>query len=162
MQRVFATLFCGLTLVACDKTESAAPVPAASSVASPAHAEPPPASSKAAEPVMSAATPPAPSGSAAAVDCGGKENPCPLQAWMRENVNPPMNKHDMPALAIALDKIAGFAPPGYPNWASISKDGANAARSGDENAAKASCRGCHDQYKQKYKTDLRGRKVPGT
>lgn len=160
MQRVFATLFCALTLAACDKTESAAP-PAASSVA--AHTDPPPAASKAAEPAVSfAATPPAPSGSAVAFDCGGKENPCPLQAWMRENVNPPMNKHDMPSLAIALDKIAGFAPAGYPNWASISKDGANAARSGDENAAKASCRGCHDQYKQKYKTELRGRKVPGS
>lgn len=78
---------------------------------------------------------------------------------MQKNVNPPMNKGDMPALAEALDKIAGFAPPGYTNWASISKDGAAAARSGDTNAAKASCRECHNQYKQKYKSELRGRKI---
>ena len=78
---------------------------------------------------------------------------------MRENVNPPMNKKDMPGLAVALDKIAGFAPAGYTNWKSISLDGAAAARNGDMDAAKASCRSCHDQYKQKYKTELRGRKI---
>lgn len=93
------------------------------------------------------------------VDCGSKENPCPLQLWMRENVNPPMNKKDMPALADALDKIATFAPPEYTNWKSISVDGAAAARKGDMDAAKASCRSCHDQYKQKYKADMRGRKI---
>jgi hypothetical protein len=66
---------------------------------------------------------------------------------------------DLPSLATALDKIVGFAPPGFPNWASIAKDGAAAARSGDLAAAKASCRTCHDQYKQKYKAEIRARKI---
>lgn len=78
---------------------------------------------------------------------------------MRENMQPPMNKPDLPALATALDKAAAFAPAGYTNWASISKDGAAAARSGDMTAAKASCRSCHDQYKQKYKDEMRARKI---
>lgn len=101
----------------------------------------------------------APSGSGAA-ECGTKPLPdCPLQAWMKTNANPPVMKNDLPALATALDEIVRFAPPGYTNWASIAKDGAAAARSGDLAAAKASCRTCHDQYKQKYKTEIRARKI---
>jgi hypothetical protein len=78
---------------------------------------------------------------------------------MKANANPPVMTGDLPGLATALDKIVGFAPPGFPNWASIAKDGAGAARSGDLAAAKASCRTCHDQYKQKYKTEVRARKI---
>jgi len=78
---------------------------------------------------------------------------------MKANTNPPIAANDLPALATALDKTASFAPAGYGNWASIAKDGAKAARAGDMTAAKASCRTCHDQYKQKYKTELRGRKI---
>lgn len=100
------------------------------------------------------------SASAGPAECGKKPLPdCPLQAWMKANANPPVMTSNLPALAIALDKIAGFAPPSYTNWASISKDGAAAARNGDLAAAKASCRSCHDQYKQKYKTEMRDRKI---
>ena len=84
---------------------------------------------------------------------------CPLQAWMKANTNPPIAANDLPALAIALDKTATMGPPGYGNWASIAKDGAKAAKAGDMTAAKASCRTCHDQYKTKYKAELRGRKI---
>lgn len=78
---------------------------------------------------------------------------------MKANANPPVMTNDLPALATALDKMVAFAPPGYTNWASISKDGSAAARSGDVTAAKAACRSCHDQYKQKYKTEMRARKI---
>jgi hypothetical protein len=64
---------------------------------------------------------------------------------------------DPATLATVLDQIAAFAPPGYPNWVSIAKDGAAAARAGQSDAAKASCRGCHTQYKTRYKTEMRGR-----
>jgi cytochrome c556 len=78
---------------------------------------------------------------------------------MKTNTNPALAKNDLPALAVALDKMVAFAPPGYLNWNSISKDGAKAARAGDLNATKASCRTCHDQYKIKYRAELRGRKI---
>lgn len=149
-----------LAVLACDKDKTESPPPPPSAPVTSKAAEP----LASAEPAVSVAAPsgsaPAPSDSAA-VDCGSKENPCPLQGWMRQNVNPPMNKSDGPGLAEALDKIAAMAPPGYPNWTSISKDGAAAARSGDMSATKASCRSCHDQYKKKYKSEMRGRKVPG-
>lgn len=103
---------------------------------------------------------PAAASTDAGVGCGTKPLPdCPLQAWMKAHANPPVMTNDLPGLAAALDKTASFAPPGYDHWASISKDGAAAARSGDLAAAKAACRSCHDQYKQKYKTELRARKI---
>ena len=70
-----------------------------------------------------------------------------------------MAAQDFPGLATALDKIVTFAPAGYTNWASIAKDGAKAARASDMTATKASCRTCHDQYKDKYKKELRTRKI---
>jgi hypothetical protein len=78
---------------------------------------------------------------------------------MKANTNSAIASGDLPALAIALEKTATFAPPGYGNWASISNDGAKAAKAGDMTAAKASCRTCHDQYKVKYKAELRARKI---
>lgn len=78
---------------------------------------------------------------------------------MKAHADPPALAGDLSALAEALDAIAAFAPPGYTNWASISNDGAAAARVGDLSAAKASCRSCHDQYKPAYKSELRARKV---
>ncbi len=99
---------------------------------------------------------------AASVACGDAPlPPCPLFAWMKANAGPAAGHADAdPAtLANVLDTIAAFAPPGYPNWVSISKDGAAAARAGQGDAAKASCRGCHTQYKAKYKAEIRSRSL---
>lgn len=98
--------------------------------------------------------------SSGAGECGTKPLPdCPLQAWMKANMNPPSLSGDTAALGAALEKAAAFAPPGYTNWASISNDGAKAAKAGDLAAAKASCRSCHDQYKKKYQAELRTKKI---
>ena len=75
-------------------------------------------------------------------------------------MTPPMEAKDYQGIADSLTKAASFAPAGYTNWASIAKDGANAARAADLNAVKAACRGCHDQYKNKYRTEMRTRPVP--
>ena len=112
----------------------------------------------------SAGTKPTASATASAAsgpaECGTKPLPdCPLQAWMKANTNTAVASGDLPALATALDKSATFAPPGYTNWVSIAKDGAKAAKGGDLAAAKASCRTCHDQYKTKYKAEMRARKI---
>jgi hypothetical protein len=66
----------------------------------------------------------------------------------------------MPALAIAFEKITKMAPAGYTNWVSISKDGAAAAKASNVDASKAACRSCHDQYKAKYKAEMRARTLP--
>ena len=71
-----------------------------------------------------------------------------------------MASNDLPTLASALDQIVKFAPAGYTNWASIARDGAAAARAGNVDAVKASCRGCHDQYRSKYRDEMRARALP--
>jgi hypothetical protein len=104
--------------------------------------------------------PPATSADAAAT-CGTKPLPdCPLQAWMRANTAGPATSGDLPALATALDKTAKLAPAGYTTWASIATDGANAARAGDLKAARAACTGCHEQWRAKYRSEMRMRPVP--
>jgi len=85
--------------------------------------------------------------------------PCPLYAWMKANTSAAMSAQDFDALAVALDKVVAFAPAGYTNWASISKDGANAARAQSLDGVKASCRGCHNQYKDRYKKEMRDRPI---
>jgi cytochrome c553 len=76
---------------------------------------------------------------------------------MKANMYAAVAASDFPGLATALDKAATFAPAGYTNWASIAKDGAKAARAQDMTAAKASCRTCHEQYKEKFKKDTAAR-----
>jgi hypothetical protein len=78
---------------------------------------------------------------------------------MKANTAPALSAQDFDALAIAFDKIAGFAPPAYAHWRSIAKDGADAARVEQVDAVKAACRGCHNQYKDRYKKELRDRPI---
>jgi hypothetical protein len=117
--------------------------------------------SASATPAASGSAAPATSGSATAATppaCGTKPLPdCPTQAWMKANMNPSVSAADFPALATALDKAATLGPPGYTNWVSIAKDGAKAARAQDMTATKASCRTCHEQYKEKFKKDTAAR-----
>ncbi|HEY8090035.1 MAG TPA: hypothetical protein VIF09_19370 [Polyangiaceae bacterium] len=78
---------------------------------------------------------------------------------MKANTSAAMSAQDFDALAAALAKTATFAPPGYANWASISKDGADAARAQSLDGVKAACRSCHNQYKSRYKKELRDRPI---
>jgi hypothetical protein len=73
---------------------------------------------------------------------------------MKTQVAPALEERDLGALASALDQLATLAPPGYPNWAAIARDGANAARVQLPDATRAACRGCHSQYRERYKREL--------
>ena len=75
-----------------------------------------------------------------------------------------MQAHDWQGMADSLERAAQLAPAdyaktGYANWVSICHDGANAARAAELDAVKAACRGCHDQYKNKYRTEMRKRAI---
>jgi hypothetical protein len=101
-------------------------------------------------------------GAKPAQTCGDKPLPaCPLKAWMQGNSGPAMADKDFAKLVPIFNRIATMGPPGYPNWASISHDGANAATAQDLDGTKAACRSCHDQYKKKFKADyaVRSRKI---
>ncbi len=131
---------------------AAMPMPAPSAPAPPA-----PAAASVEEGTAPSPPPPPPK----PATCGDKPlPPCPLYTWMKANMSPAMGAEDYDALATALDKAAGFAPHEpreYANWASIAGDGAAAARAQNLDAVKAACRGCHNQYKERYKRELRDR-----
>lgn len=98
--------------------------------------------------------------------CGSKENPCPLQKWMRQNMAPAMASGDMAALGVAFDKAAKLSPdPKWngadpkANWDAMSKAGTAATKANDAAAVKAACKGCHDVYKDKYKQQYRTKPV---
>lgn len=78
---------------------------------------------------------------------------------MKANTAAALSAEDFGALAIAFEKIVVFAPPGYAHWQSIAKDGADAARVEQLDAVKAACRGCHNQYKDRYKREMRDRPI---
>ncbi len=109
----------------------------------------------------------APRDAVAANSCGTRDDPCPLQKWMRTNLSRASASGDMPALAAGLDKSATLAPdPSWntsdpkTSWKAIAEAGAAAARAKDEAGVKASCRSCHDLYKDKYKAQYRTKAVP--
>jgi hypothetical protein len=78
-----------------------------------------------------------------------------MQAWMKANMAPAAANADADALAKALDYVSQHAPAGFTNWSKIAKDGADLARKKDVDGAKKSCKTCHDQYKAKYKEEMR-------
>jgi hypothetical protein len=70
-----------------------------------------------------------------------------------------LSARDFGAMAVALDKVAGLSPSSYANWGSIARDGASAARVENLDAVKAACRGCHGQYRDRYKKEMRDQKL---
>ena len=99
--------------------------------------------------------------------CGEKGQPsCPLQGWMEKNMQDPMDKGDLKAVAASLEKAATLVPDpkwndGAKGWAKIAKDAAAAAKSGDTAAVKAACKSCHSAWRKQYKATYRTRPVSG-
>jgi hypothetical protein len=103
---------------------------------------------------------------AAAQPCGDKGQPsCPLQGWMERNLDAPLERGELAAVAAALRKLAGFAPQpdwnqGDNGWQALATRGADAAAAGDGKAVEQSCKGCHRAFRKKYKAEHRMRPVP--
>ena len=117
--------------------------------------------------VGAAALAAAPPASADDATCGSKENPCPLQKWMRQNMAPANSSGDMAALATDFDRVAKLSPDpkwngsdAKANWDAIAKGGQAAAKANDAAAVKAACKSCHDAFKDKYKAQFRTKAVP--
>jgi hypothetical protein len=165
------------TSAAATTTTAAAPAaptaaPADTAAAAPTAA---PADTAAAAPTGGAATPTAtaavgaaatPTASAVAsaaagpktFDCGAKgQKPCPMQGWMKTVMASASSSGDGAKLASALAYVAGKPPPGMGQWTAISNAGVAAAKAGDIDGAKATCKQCHDLYKEKYKSSMRDR-----
>lgn len=127
---------------------STAPAPSAAGVA------PAEASANAAP----SATVPAPEVAGKTFDCGAKgQKPCPMQGWMKRVMAPASADEDAEKLAQALTYVAEHPPPGFGEWAAIAGAGAGKAKASDVDGAKASCKPCHDKYKEVYKVTMRDR-----
>ncbi len=86
----------------------------------------------------------------------------PLGKWMKPNVGAPLAGQDFPTLQKSLDLVASKPPAGndYPQWATLAKAGSAAAAKQDLAGVKASCKQCHDAYKEKYQKDFPTRPFP--
>lgn len=128
------------------------PAPAVASAAPESAPSPPSASASAS---ASKPIPPAPAAPVAAA-CGTKDNPCPMQKLMRG----PIAVASTPeALEGAFRRVAALSPNGGWQWTAIAQKGAELAKSGDTAGAKKQCKTCHDQYRDAYKSQYRGRKI---
>ncbi len=56
-------------------------------------------------------------------------------------------------LVSSFESLAEKGAAGYPNWISIARDGADAARIEDLDAVKSACRSCHQQYQGRYRRE---------
>jgi len=98
----------------------------------------------------------------AQTECGSPGKPaCPLQGWMRANVAAPLAADDAAALATGLEKAAKLSPDAsWSSWVSIANAGAAAAKKNDIAGARASCKQCHDAWRDAYKSKYRTRPIP--
>ncbi|XYI01200.1 hypothetical protein ACMHYB_16190 [Sorangium sp. So ce1128] len=141
---------------------TAAPAGSAAAAAEPAETAAAAAPKATAAASAAAAAGPAATGAAQAgekkFECGAKgQKLCPMQAWMKSTMASATSSGDGAKIAAALQYVAGKPPPGMGSWASISKAGAAKAKAGDIDGAKASCKQCHDLYKERYKKTMRDR-----
>jgi hypothetical protein len=75
----------------------------------------------------------------------------PLGKWMKPNMSAPLAASDYDALKKSFDVVASKVPSGdYANWAQLAQQGSSAAAGQDLKGVKASCKGCHDAYKDRY------------
>ncbi len=151
-------------------TGSAPPDPAATTLPEPAPTDTPAPAADTRRPSPQGASPPPPSdaprppdragltgrtGRRAAASASASSAPIahPLADWMRGPVVAAWDSRDLESIARTFDQMARWAPPGYANWASIARDGAEATRAGSLEATKAACRGCHAEYEARYKAE---------
>src|ERR1700722_11505963 len=74
-----------------------------------------------------------------------------LGKWVKANMGAAIAGPHFEKLGASFTLVASKPPPrNYPDWASIANKGAAAAKSNDLKGVKASCKACHDAYKQRY------------
>lgn len=85
----------------------------------------------------------------------------PLGKWMKANVGAPLAGQDFDTLQKSLTLVASKPPSdSYPKWADFANTGAAAAGKQDLGAVKASCKRCHEAYKETYKKEFAARPFP--
>ena len=119
-------------------------------------ADPTPAPTRTSEPAAVAQA----SASSAPASCGKTGLPdCPLQEWMKANVQAYLKAGDTERLASALGTLAEHEPGGYSGWAESAKKASEAARAGDLTRARAECKHCHDEHRSRFRAERRATRL---
>ncbi len=106
------------------------------------------------------APPPRPDASPAP-PCGGKDQPlCPLEAWMDRELSAPLQLPDWPHLARSFTRLAAHAPPSLEHWSDFTTRGTAAIRARNLDSLRATCRACHNTYRDLYRQTLSPRPAP--
>jgi hypothetical protein len=79
---------------------------------------------------------------------------------MEEQLSTPLMNRDWAHLARSLQRLAGHAPTGYPQWKPWALSVADAVDDKDVGAVKAACKGCHDAYRDDYRQRMPSRPAP--
>jgi hypothetical protein len=87
--------------------------------------------------------------------CGSGSAECPMQRWMKANLQAFQRSHDYSRLAAAFEQLAELEPKGYDGWAESSRQGAEAAARKDEAGISKACETCHKAHREAYRHSLR-------
>jgi hypothetical protein len=81
---------------------------------------------------------------------------------MKANASPALSAADFERLDRAFDRMTALEPKAaaYAHWADIARAGGRAARSQDLDGARLACKRCHDEYRDRYRTDRRSAPLP--
>lgn len=94
-------------------------------------------------------------------DCGDKGRPdCPLESWMKANLQSQLRAGDFIRLEQALAVLAAIQHLPYADWPVIAADGARAAAREDQAGVRKACKTCHDQYRKPFRRDMPGASLP--
>jgi hypothetical protein len=85
---------------------------------------------------------------------------CPLQHWMDQRMNTAFTTRNVRDLVSAFRFLSKIAPARYQDWVGWAAGGAAAAARSDFQVVKRACTGCHNDYRERYRLELRGRALP--
>jgi hypothetical protein len=89
-------------------------------------------------------------------ECGKRGLPdCPLQSWMKANLQAYLKANDTARLADALDTLAQHEPSGFSGWSDAARRAAKATRAGDLAQVRVECKRCHDELRPRFRAELR-------
>ena len=102
--------------------------------------------------------PTAPAEAPPPIPCADRPLPvCSLESFMKATLAPTFKRRDFQTLREHFRTLAGYATDEYPQWAEWALRGAEAAAKGSTDEVRAVCAGCHRQYRDDYRRNLRAR-----
>jgi hypothetical protein len=100
----------------------------------------------------------APAAAAPAPVCGQDRLPdCPLQGWMKANLQGAVRRQDFGLLTKGFERLPSLAPEDMAEWAGFARAGADAAKQHDISAVREVCAACHEKYRPRYRANMRNR-----